>query len=770
MSRAFVALFLVASLVSGVLFFTPNYSAEYDEEFYEYQPYLQYDFHLHELDQRNNNCNPDSFMGNVYLQRNSTVNLNIDNSFGVASYHFEDENNVYINWENFGGFFGVDWIMDNGEFFPNQKQFTETYFDYDNRTFLGVLNFSEPEKTTVMNGISKLEYTMIFNEGHTSIVDGGFSLYDSNGILNSTHSYGLTEMDDLVYQCDAEEFSGYVYMRREYSNAESENFRKLLVKSYQLSILDQQYRTEVVKLLGDAANGTADNDDVLENIANITAAYDGKSQILVKDNATLNDLITLEMITWVRDNFIMESMIDGKARGLMTQRLANVNETLSNNDSGQDFNSGEKLTSIQREMLEEHYDEPEQIISEGPTLAINGINAVWDNWEFESVGPTSSLLGSFSDKSDNRLWIGQWMHVSFPNSSHTVGNHTMEFVWPNEDFKGKETNFHVSLGYGEVFTSVDVSGNEYYSDNLPTEWFSFNTIDNNTVGTFTANFTQGFSDSESHNWFEAADFAKTLTYEGVNGHLATISSKEEAKLIYSLLDGGTYWLGGFQNLSSPNYSEPSGGWEWVAGEEFNHSIWPTCQEDPNNLCGFDEQYYVEPNDSGTEDCLEVWGFDKYLNDARCYYDWRGIVVEYEMNGTNHYEALIPQWVWDDKNETDVLTYVKAIPLTDDERNEILKEEGDPDVDNDGIVDKFDEDDDNDGILDENDMDDDNDGIDDDSDVCPGTPAGEAVDVEGCSASQIFDEISNEDGSLPGFNFVLATLSIALIAIIRKPRN
>ena len=49
MSRAFVALFLVASLVSGVLFFTPNYSAEYDEEYYEDQPYLQYDFHIHSL-------------------------------------------------------------------------------------------------------------------------------------------------------------------------------------------------------------------------------------------------------------------------------------------------------------------------------------------------------------------------------------------------------------------------------------------------------------------------------------------------------------------------------------------------------------------------------------------------------------------------------------------------------------------------------------------------------------------------------------------------
>ena len=36
MSRALIALLLVSSLVSGVFFFTPNNSAEYDEEFYEY--------------------------------------------------------------------------------------------------------------------------------------------------------------------------------------------------------------------------------------------------------------------------------------------------------------------------------------------------------------------------------------------------------------------------------------------------------------------------------------------------------------------------------------------------------------------------------------------------------------------------------------------------------------------------------------------------------------------------------------------------------------
>jgi hypothetical protein len=141
-----------------------------------------------------------------------------------------------------------------------------------------------------------------------------------------------------------------------------------------------------------------------------------------------------------------------------------------------------------------------------------------------------------------------------------------------------------------------------------------------------------------------------------------------------------------------------------------------------------------------------------------------------MNNTNHYEAYSLQWEWDEVNQTDIVTFVTTTPMTDKERNDILKEEGDPDVDNDGIVDKFDEDDDNDGIADENDMDDDNDGIDDTSDRCPGTPAGEAVDVEGCSASQIVDEISNDDGSLPGFNFIFASFSIALIAVIRKRSN
>ena len=751
MSRQALAFGLVATLVLSTLFFSPVYKAEEDEEFYEDQPYLYYDLHIHELDSKNMNCNTDSFMGNVYLQRAPSFDLNRHNSFGVASYHFEDENNVYINWENFGWFFGEDWIMDNGERIPNQKQFAETYFDYDNRTFLGILNFSEPEKTTV-DGISRLEYTMVFSEDHTSIVDGFVDLYDSNDTFIATASYGLTEVEGLVYQCDVQEFSGSVYMRREYSVEESKKFRDLLVKSYKISVLDEQYRTEVRTVINDISNGTKDSQKGIEEISNLTSKYDGQAKMYLDYEIPMDQLITLEMVTWVRDNFEIESMVDGVPRGHMSNRITNVNETIKN-----ELNAPQKLAVIENEMLLDHY-ERDVTTDAGPTLEIDGVQAVWADWEFESVGPTSHLIGGLSSNKDARLWIGQWMHIDFPNAPHTSGNHTLKFEWPDEDFKGKETNFHVSLGYGEVFTNIITESTDFWpneNDNWykpPFERFGF-AAENGTVGNFEATFGQGFADYMSYDWYEAVDYAETLSYEGVSGHLATITSKEEAEMIYSLLDGQSYWLGGFHNMDNPDYSEPSNGWEWVTGEKFTHDFWAEG----------------EPNEAGPEDCLEVWGFDKVLNDNRCHLEWMGIVVEYEMNGTNHYEAYIPQWHWDVQNETDILTYVIAVPLTDEERNEILKEEGDPDADDDGIVDIFDKDDDNDGIEDEDDMDDDNDGIDDDSDSCPGTKVNDPVDAEGCSASQIIGEISDDEG-LPGFGFLLAVSSILALVISRRPMH
>ena len=553
-----------------------------------------------------------------------------------------------------------------------------------------------------------------------------------------------TDCENFTYP----DFSGSVYMRREYSSEESEKFRELLIKSYKISLLDKEYIQNVNSVLTSVAEGTTDADKGIENIANLTRTYDGKAKMFLDYEVTASEVVTLDMITWVRENFVIESMTDGVPRGVMSKRLTNVNETVD-----KEVDTSEKLREIEDEITREHYDR-QTTTQGGPTLEINGVQAVWSNWEFESVGPTSHLIGGVSSQKDNRLWIGQWMHVEFPNATHTPGNHTLKFEWPDEDFTGKETNFHVSLGYGEVFKNVATENLEKWEDDRikNPNWFGFN-AKNGTVGTFEATFGQGFTDYETYDWFEAAEYAESLTYQGVNGHLATITSKEEAETIFSLLDGQAYWIGGFHNMDNPNYSEPSGGWEWVTGENFSNDFWGEG----------------EPNEAGPEDCLEIWGFDKFVNDNRCHMGWMGMVVEYEMNGTNHYEALIPQWEWDEKNGADIVTYVNPVPLTDEERNEILKEEGDPDADDDGIVDTFDNDDDNDGIEDEEDMDDDNDGIDDDNDRCPGTKVGDQVDEDGCSASQIIGELSDDDGSLPSLSFVVSIIAVLGLAILRKPR-
>jgi hypothetical protein len=72
----------------------------------------------------------------------------------------------------------------------------------------------------------------------------------------------------------------------------------------------------------------------------------------------------------------------------------------------------------------------------------------------------------------------------------------------------------------------------------------------------------------------------------LGGYLVTITSEAENRFISTTLGVGSLggctcvWLGGFQNLDSPSYSEPSGGWEWVTGEPWSYTNWAAGE--PNN--------------------------------------------------------------------------------------------------------------------------------------------------------------------------------------------
>lgn len=130
-------------------------------------------------------------------------------------------------------------------------------------------------------------------------------------------------------------------------------------------------------------------------------------------------------------------------------------------------------------------------------------------------------------------------------------------------------------------------------------------------------------------WDAARSLAASSTYMGSPGHLATITSESEQSFLYDAFPQiSNYWIGGLQNLSSPTYSEPSGGWEWITGEPWTYTNWSPGE--PNNS-GNAEGFLVLRNFSGT---------GMRWNDDRASSGLSGYVVEYDdvTFGTNYCQA------------------------------------------------------------------------------------------------------------------------------------
>jgi hypothetical protein len=119
--------------------------------------------------------------------------------------------------------------------------------------------------------------------------------------------------------------------------------------------------------------------------------------------------------------------------------------------------------------------------------------------------------------------------------------------------------------------------------------------------------------------------AASLTYDGMNGYLATFTTASEQNWVTANLGGGTainsMWLGGYQDFSDPGYSEPNGGWKWITGEAFNQygsdaPVW-----------SFNNAYYIP----GGEQYINTWwdtGGLNDFNDTDSAADVHGYIVEY----------------------------------------------------------------------------------------------------------------------------------------------
>ena len=97
--------------------------------------------------------------------------------------------------------------------------------------------------------------TLFFSPVYKAEEDEEF--YDNEPFLHyELHIYEM----DIKNQDENEtrEFEGSVYMRREYSAQESEKFRGLLITSYKIFLLDQEYRGNVNSVLMSVSEGTKD--------------------------------------------------------------------------------------------------------------------------------------------------------------------------------------------------------------------------------------------------------------------------------------------------------------------------------------------------------------------------------------------------------------------------------------------------------------------------------------------------------------------------------
>jgi hypothetical protein len=80
-------------------------------------------------------------------------------------------------------------------------------------------------------------------------------------------------------------------------------------------------------------------------------------------------------------------------------------------------------------------------------------------------------------------------------------------------------------------------------------------------------------------WGQANAYAQASSFQGVQGHLATVTSADEEAFLNAHWYIQYYWLGGSQ---LPDQATPSTGWQWVTGEPWAYTDWQ----------------WGEPNDAG----------------------------------------------------------------------------------------------------------------------------------------------------------------------------
>ena len=119
-------------------------------------------------------------------------------------------------------------------------------------------------------------------------------------------------------------------------------------------------------------------------------------------------------------------------------------------------------------------------------------------------------------------------------------------------------------------------------------------------------------------WLNANDIANSMEFNGLQGHLATITSEAENSFIstYVVNASNSVRVGGYQ-LSMEE--EPDGLWAWVTGEAWEYTNWESGE--PNNVDGVENYLEIREKILNNSEWNDIPG-DNPRNSV-------GFIVEYE---------------------------------------------------------------------------------------------------------------------------------------------
>jgi len=122
-------------------------------------------------------------------------------------------------------------------------------------------------------------------------------------------------------------------------------------------------------------------------------------------------------------------------------------------------------------------------------------------------------------------------------------------------------------------------------------------------------------------WLDAKEMAAKLSYKGMRGHLATVTSAEENNFIWQYLAKqsgvSALFIGGhqFPEIAVSDTANWDKNWNWVTGETWKYTNWSRFE--PNKFAGAGRN----------EIWLMMWSHSGMWNDQ--FFGLRGFIVEYE---------------------------------------------------------------------------------------------------------------------------------------------